>query len=140
MFVFKQKTAYEMRISDWSSDVCSSDLDALLGDPDDGERWLHAGEGVVRHGSSLVEDEPRLDVAVAEDLDCGRRGLAHHLFIAAEAEPDVLLGGEALAEQTLDGFADAGQAALVVEGPAAPEDAVVDLGAEGGVQIGRAHV
>src|SRR3546814_16531363 len=26
MFVFKQKTAYEMRISDWSSDVCSSDL------------------------------------------------------------------------------------------------------------------
>src|SRR3546814_1064918 len=37
-FFFKQKTAYEMRISDWSSDVCSSDLrddadaaDALFG-------------------------------------------------------------------------------------------------------------
>src|SRR3546814_1358668 len=29
-FFFKQKTAYEMRISDWSSDVCSSDLDDLL--------------------------------------------------------------------------------------------------------------
>src|SRR3546814_1048845 len=29
-FFFKQKTAYEMRISDWSSDVCSSDLE--LGD------------------------------------------------------------------------------------------------------------
>src|SRR3546814_1539707 len=28
-FFFKQKTAYEMRISDWSSDVCSSDLDAI---------------------------------------------------------------------------------------------------------------
>src|SRR3546814_1028548 len=28
-FFFKQKTAYEMRISDWSSDVCSSDLLAL---------------------------------------------------------------------------------------------------------------
>src|SRR3546814_8482147 len=27
VFVFKQKTAYEVRISDWSSDVCSSDLD-----------------------------------------------------------------------------------------------------------------
>src|SRR3546814_2729148 len=27
-FLFKQKTAYEMRISDWSSDVCSSDLGA----------------------------------------------------------------------------------------------------------------
>src|SRR3546814_8127604 len=29
MFFFKQKTAYELRISDWSSDVCSSDLKAL---------------------------------------------------------------------------------------------------------------
>src|SRR3546814_5373813 len=29
-FFFKQKTAYEMRISDWSSDVCSSDLLLLL--------------------------------------------------------------------------------------------------------------
>src|SRR3546814_7545707 len=28
-FVFKQKSAYEMRISDWSSDVCSSDLVGL---------------------------------------------------------------------------------------------------------------
>src|SRR3546814_6968665 len=28
MFLFMQKTAYEMRISDWSSDVCSSDLQA----------------------------------------------------------------------------------------------------------------
>src|SRR3546814_2166595 len=29
-FFFKPKTAYEMRISDWSSDVCSSDLEAIL--------------------------------------------------------------------------------------------------------------
>src|SRR3546814_7238342 len=29
VFFFKQKTAYEMRISDWSSDVCSSDLNAV---------------------------------------------------------------------------------------------------------------
>src|SRR3546814_8375108 len=29
-FFFKQKTAYEMRISDWSSDVCSSDLSLKL--------------------------------------------------------------------------------------------------------------
>src|SRR3546814_3350764 len=39
-FFFKQKTAYEMRISDWSSDVCSSDLAqhldaALVGQVDD---------------------------------------------------------------------------------------------------------
>src|SRR3546814_11565385 len=44
-FFFKQKTAYEMRISDWSSDVCSSDLSFLLmklapGGPFDGERVL----------------------------------------------------------------------------------------------------
>src|SRR3546814_2795347 len=37
LFFFKQKTAYEMRISDWSSDVCSSDLDGLL------QRLLDAG-------------------------------------------------------------------------------------------------
>src|SRR3546814_2102458 len=30
IFCFKQKTAYEMRISDWSSDVCSSDLFIIL--------------------------------------------------------------------------------------------------------------
>src|SRR3546814_1153457 len=35
IFVFKQKTAYEMRISDWSSDVCSSDL-ATCGPSRDG--------------------------------------------------------------------------------------------------------
>src|SRR3546814_5852801 len=31
LFFFKQKTAYDMRISDWSSDVCSSDLQDQLG-------------------------------------------------------------------------------------------------------------
>src|SRR3546814_16479144 len=37
LFFFKQKTAYEMRISDWSSDVCSSDLIAYaLAHPDRG--------------------------------------------------------------------------------------------------------
>src|SRR3546814_4320423 len=34
-FCYKQKTAYEMRISDWSSDVCSSDLGRLV---DEGPR------------------------------------------------------------------------------------------------------
>src|SRR3546814_14460330 len=37
---FKQKTAYEMRMSDWSSDVCSSDLAALLA----GTQALSPGE------------------------------------------------------------------------------------------------
>src|SRR3546814_7700668 len=39
-FFFKQKTADEMRISDWSSDVCSSDLHALL-DPWGANRNAH---------------------------------------------------------------------------------------------------
>src|SRR3546814_9292424 len=39
-FFFKQKTAYEMRISDWSSDVCSSDL--LYGFRHQGRRGDHA--------------------------------------------------------------------------------------------------
>src|SRR3546814_5829921 len=39
-FFFKQKTAYEMRISDWSSDVCSSDLLLPSGRP---ARWQPGG-------------------------------------------------------------------------------------------------
>src|SRR3546814_3799221 len=51
-FFFKQKTAYELRISDWSSDVCSSDLqlhrcDAAIADPC-GERFA------VDEGSALT--------------------------------------------------------------------------------------
>src|SRR3546814_10469542 len=50
---FKQKTAYEMRISDWSSDVCSSDLDLSLADTlfrprGRDEREMTLGE--LRHG------------------------------------------------------------------------------------------
>src|SRR3546814_3615157 len=48
-FFFKQKTAYEMRISDWSSDVCSSDLaDPYL-------RWAGALEEGRNESSSDAE-------------------------------------------------------------------------------------
>src|SRR3546814_16292648 len=40
-FFFKQKTAYEMRISDWSSDVCSSDLGSASARPT--KREIDAG-------------------------------------------------------------------------------------------------
>src|SRR3546814_4177350 len=44
-FFFEQKTAYEMRISDWSSDVCSSDLPAAdLADLGGGEVRLRAAQ------------------------------------------------------------------------------------------------
>src|SRR3546814_6995886 len=45
LFFFKQKTAYEMRISDWSSDVCSSDL----GDPSLKSERSWGAELFVRH-------------------------------------------------------------------------------------------
>src|SRR3546814_21192926 len=44
-FFFKQKTAYEMRISDWSSDVCSSDLRKLT-------EWRAAAWRVERIGQN----------------------------------------------------------------------------------------
>src|SRR3546814_6681794 len=37
-FFFRQKTSYDMRISDWSSDVCSSDLSALAAHRQGGAR------------------------------------------------------------------------------------------------------
>src|SRR3546814_8087585 len=40
LFFFKQKTAYEMRISDWSSDVCSSDLDDVPAGASLSSSWL----------------------------------------------------------------------------------------------------
>src|SRR3546814_7648738 len=40
-FFFKQKTAYEMRISDWSSDVCSSDLGRMEGEAEVLQQRVH---------------------------------------------------------------------------------------------------
>src|SRR3546814_2263772 len=63
-FFFKQKTAYEMRISDWSSDVCSSDLLAV-------GRISMSGHGietlsiptwpksVLRRGHSVLDNQDR---------------------------------------------------------------------------------
>src|SRR3546814_9186757 len=59
-FCFKQKTAYEMRISDWSSDVCSSDLRTSSRPPTS----THA-EAMQRTGDIAVKD-PRTNVF---DLD-----------------------------------------------------------------------
>src|SRR3546814_5486273 len=87
VFFFKQKTAYEMRISDWSSDVCSSDLVGaevglgVVGAEDDGGHVLAAvtdevddlplalrGAGEV---VCLVDGESAQSGAVGEaDLAC----------------------------------------------------------------------
>src|SRR3546814_11061891 len=51
-FFFKQKTAYEMRISDWSSDVCSSDL-GLPASYRQGTHHLHLGGAPGRGAEPL---------------------------------------------------------------------------------------
>src|SRR3546814_5857566 len=58
LFFFKQKTAYEMRISDWSSDVCSSDLHAAQpAGVDEGHAAAGRFGGNQFTGSALGADE-----------------------------------------------------------------------------------
>src|SRR3546814_9796981 len=67
IFFFKQKTAYEMRISDWSSDVCSSDL-----------CWLRVDRRVadMRH-------HQRFDAIVDQDLERCQLGRTNLVFLAS---------------------------------------------------------
>src|SRR3546814_3695554 len=60
-FFFKQKTAYEMRISDWSSDVCSSDLAGPH------HHFVRAGDAVA--ATALR----RIPADVQQDGNAGRR-------------------------------------------------------------------
>src|SRR3546814_9901850 len=70
-FFFKQKTAYEMRISDWSSDVCSSDLCGrragyLSGDlpaPDYGGAGATGAAAVFRTAAGRAADRQRARTA-----------------------------------------------------------------------------
>src|SRR3546814_20183300 len=61
VFFFKQKTAYEMRISDWSSDVCSSDLVA--------RQWTG------RRGSELLRDAEPDDARGERENVGGQAGI-----------------------------------------------------------------
>src|SRR3546814_13753237 len=66
-FFFKQKTAYEMRISDWSSDVCSSDLALSAGKP-----FALGGTAMIRSIKELCH----YDIAAKD----GSLGDVHDLF------------------------------------------------------------
>src|SRR3546814_10467519 len=77
VFFFKQKTAYEMRISDWSSDVCSSDL----ADP-------HAVNAAHRPPDREPE-VARLEVPLLEVLPGALRlvlGVAGQMHLAVRSE------------------------------------------------------
>src|SRR3546814_12286876 len=80
MFFFvKQKTAYEMRISDWSSDVCSSDLTR--------QRKFEAAAGGVVEADRRFDPRPRkADLrrqAQHPDLAVAQRGARHQPPVAA---------------------------------------------------------
>src|SRR3546814_36716 len=76
-FFFKQKTAYEMRISDWSSDVCSSDLPARRG----------SGGGVVRTQCAVGAQEPfaRLRLELRADI--------HRRLVDMQRDRDLVAAG-----------------------------------------------
>src|SRR3546814_36266 len=59
VFFFKQKTAYEMRISDWSSDVCSSDLGIVIA--------LRAMEAPLREIVANCGEEPSVVLNAVKD-------------------------------------------------------------------------
>src|SRR3546814_7314708 len=70
-FFFKQKTAYEMRISDWSSDVCSSDL---VGRPID-RMLVISAVGKLRHRTARdIGDEQMEMLVVVEPIGKTARG------------------------------------------------------------------
>src|SRR3546814_1064777 len=76
-FFFKQKTAYEMRISDWSSDVCSSDL-LGPGEAGDGADLILA----VAHAVAIFLDARKFGQIVRRDRHAFRlafQNLAQHL-------------------------------------------------------------
>src|SRR3546814_5158448 len=77
-FFFKQKTAYEMRISDWSSDVCSSDLGQQL--QTDGDHAEAADMRIGEDGGQarpVAMRRPRRIRYVAQSVEMQRPGHGH---------------------------------------------------------------
>src|SRR3546814_1846635 len=74
-FFFKQKTAYEMRISDWSSDVCSSDLkvvDATFGDEQEvfvKAKTAQPGEYNLVHSSGITFYKKWVDAGMSATIN-----------------------------------------------------------------------
>src|SRR3546814_5021833 len=128
IFFFKQKTAYEMRISDWSSDVCSSDLqlhDLLVGGEvraDNLDRVLGADLGMaglvdLAHAAARQQGLYLIGVAdQAADLEKGRMVVAARG--RAEAAGRAAAAAGVFAHCRL--LASRGRSARLSETPAAP--------------------
>src|SRR3546814_9935871 len=82
IFIFKQKTAYEMRISDWSSDVCSSDLQGSQREGPRGAEEAALDEPDVggSHGGAQL---PRLDPV--DPLEEAQQDQARHQARAGDS-------------------------------------------------------
>ena len=105
---------------------------ALLGQADQRRRLAQARQHAVEHQQAFVEHPVEAHAARLEQLgDRQRAAQAADLLVVAHHEIDRLLGLEAAADQQLDGFHLREQVALVVERAAAPDEAVLDLAAEG---------
>src|SRR3546814_19735375 len=83
LFFFRQKTAYDMRISDWSSDVCSSDRLPRAGAAQLG--LVIAGEQALR--LVAVGGSPGAEAGLAEAPDCRGIGVLHGCGVAAGGLP-----------------------------------------------------
>src|SRR3546814_5192076 len=102
-FLFKQKTAYEMRISDWSSDVCSSDLETddkndpeTPKEPETGTQGVATSETrAFNHVIKVLKPCPYLHQA---DWHVANGKMAYNLAIKAGHVPT----GEAKHIQTQD--------------------------------------
>src|SRR3546814_10315098 len=80
LFFFKQKTAYELRISDWSSDVCSSDLRPVMA-----ELLLQARMAVIPIGARL-HDRKLVGEGRAR-LDAGEGNPGHAVHLERHEQP-----------------------------------------------------
>src|SRR3546814_2434501 len=96
-FFFKQKTAYDMRIVDWSSDVCSSDLSTYFASREADERIALAEATVRSRREGLRISKRRLDAGVTSALDFRQ---SESLLTQAETE----LAGLHLAKAQNDNF------------------------------------
>src|SRR3546814_6094127 len=90
VFFFKQKTAYEMRISDWSSDVCSSDLHQVAMRQHHTLRQAGAAGG-VEDGGHVDVDGARVSPATRRGRPLQRRPRQHRRGGGGGGGPGIVL-------------------------------------------------